>query len=403
MLERCKKCERQRISRSNLFKLAVILGGSVVALVTALIGFGVLQAHTTFSILQVLGTFGLCSLIFGTDTVIGRLGTLALKLDWCNYTLVSMKISKVKDTCGCTKRYLLTVRHIENLRSLQTVKFELGDNSWILALKRTEFLSFGMISEKLCKVKVAIIISSDNLEVSPIRREIVKDIAAGDGFSIKDFISWIELLRADNRYVKKACLTMEIEITDGKFFVDLCEKDELIPSLKSLFRTTDVKPVSSSWTSLWKSRNSGMIPKMKITKTEKSCNLGCLTKLELTVDNIENIRALGSIPSKKIKIGKTTWTLEVSTYNADYVGFKLRADQECDVRMVIQVRSEKTSVLCIRKVIIRHIEANSDLCVDQLLLWSELINPDSAFVKDSALKIEVELTNGCYMRGHIRP
>ncbi|XP_037047306.1 uncharacterized protein LOC119082071 [Bradysia coprophila] len=408
MWQRCNRCKRQRICRSNLLKL---LGGSVIAGalgVFAVIGFGILQAHTTFAFLQVLGSFCVCLHIFddGTVTAIGRLGMCALKLDWCNYMLVSMKIRKVKDICGCTKTYVLTVRHVENLRPLQTLQFQVGANSWTLSLRRTEFLSFGMISEKLSRVKVAINISSDNLEVSPIRREIIRDIAAGGGFYMHDIISWKELLRAENRYVKNACLAMEIEITDGKFFVDLREKDELRPRLESLFRTTGMKPVSSPWASLWKSRDSGVIPKMKITKTEKSCDLGCLTTLELTVDNIENIRTLGSTPrtpSATIKIGKSTWTLEVTNYDADYVGLKLRADKEFDVRVVIQVRSDKTSVLCIRKVIMRHIEPDSDLCVDQLLLWSELIDPYNGFIMDAALKIEVELTNGLYILDHVSP
>lgn len=356
---------------------------------------GAVQAGSIFAILQSLGATGLGSLLFGaTGTALGLLGTIAVKLDWCNDGEASVNIKKVKAACGCTTTFKVTVSHIDNLTSVQTEKFKLGDNSWILAVvKKSECLSIGLVGEQSCKVKAALNISSENPKILPIRKATIEDISDEDGFCMDDIITWNELLRAENGYVKKCCFTMEIDITDGKFFVDLCEKDEVKPKLESLFGKT----AKSSSSSSKKSSSLGMAPLMEISKTKKSCSDGCLTTMELTVNNVKNIRTLGSRPTVETKIGKINWKLEVSSYDANYLGLKLRGDKECDVRIVIQIRSENASVDGIRKVIIRRVAPKVDLCVNQLLFWGDL----REFMKDSALKIEVELTDAAYIRGHI--
>lgn len=427
------ECSRPTVCSSNLWKLRAMFGGSVAAtgglgvVALPLIGFGAggvaagsaaaawqssigsVTAGSLFAILQTLGATGLGSLLFGgTGTALGLLGTLAVKLDWCDERKTSMKIKKIKESCkdGCTTTYQLIVSHIENLQSHQSQElhqpqeFKLRDITWKLGLFKydSEYLGLDLVGNKSCKIKMVIRILSRNECVEPFRKEKLQDIEVFSGLRMNHLILWNELRRAENEFITNTSVAIEVEITDGIFFGDFCEVDEEKPRIESLLSATDTVKQSVFGKLAAKFGKSGDTElTLKTTKMKKTCKDGCLTSLELTVANIDKLTDYVDL-SQKIKIRDKNWEVGVGRYRGDDICLDLVPNKSCNVRMVIQIRSESKHVNSVRKVIFRNVNANRQLRIDKLISWKKLLKPENGFIMNSAFKIEVEMTDGIYLQ-----
>lgn len=243
---KCDECGRPEVCKSNLWKLRGLLGAGVLGMgllglaALPLIGFGaggvvagsiaaswqssigIVTAGSFFAILQSLGATGLGSLIFGSiGTGIGLLSTLAVKLDWCDAKKASLRILKITNNSTDVRRTTLKLRvaHIQNLASPLTQQFKQADITWNVGVntflsESEKFLSIDLNGDKTFTIDTMMVwlLTADD-QVKNVQRVNNQIAVANESVCINQIISWNELLRPENDFVKDGSVMLELEMT----------------------------------------------------------------------------------------------------------------------------------------------------------------------------------------------
>lgn len=371
---------------SKGFTSGGIAAGSMAAGIQS--GIGSVAAGSWFATLTSWGATGFGATLFGSagaaSSAIGVAATVAAKLDWCNDKTPFLRLNVADRSCkdGCKTTYLMSVIHIENLDTELVLEFKLRDKKYKLRLFKADG-HLGMdLTGTAGKLKLAVRILAQNENVPPVEHRKLQHIEANSALSMNRLISWTELFNQEKRFVDKAVVKIEIDITDGMFFEHLREVTEEELKMKSLFGGTDERTKVSGY--------------LDVTKIEKKCKEGCVTALELTVSNVHQLMNV-FYNKQKIEARDAAWTFGITRHYGDYVGLEMVPDNKCNVRLLIQIRSASENVPSIRKVVFCDVKAGKKLLVKELISWEKLIKPENRFVQNSTVHIEIEITDRKYL------
>lgn len=260
MWERCPNCNKPMVCEPNVWRIRRIMGGCIAgtdtldAAVLPLLGFNAgeivagsitaaictginnIVASSLFTTLQSLDTNSFVAILFGSvKSALDVLGSLAIKLDWCNDECNNecvLNVETIDGSCdnGCMARFRLTVTNIQNLTTVRSPDFKLGVIMWSLILFRNDSnLGIYLHGNKSCKIEMLVQLNSiDNNHLNFIqRRKQSQKIPAHGGLYINDLIRWDDLLKPENKFCHNNCIEIEVEIHG-----ETCSKDVEIQSIK---------------------------------------------------------------------------------------------------------------------------------------------------------------------------
>lgn len=118
-----------------------------------------------------------------------------------------------------------------------------------------------------------------------------------------------------------------------------------------------------------------------------SCDDGCMAKFRLTVSNIEN---LISVRSPEFKLGRIIWNLFVFK-NYSGLGIYFHGNKKCKTSVTVSLLSTNDHRKTIEQLQTQNIEAHGGLCVNNLILWDDLIKLENQFIQNNSITIEVEM------------
>lgn len=245
MWNRCVNCSKPMVCESNLWKIRAIMGGCVMerdAVSTAtlsLLGFDSRElvqgstaaaiysnvsnilAESVFATLQSLEAIGLSTLLFGCESVaLDILRSIASKLDWCNNVCnnnaeSALDFETIDGSCddGCMAKFRLTVSNIENLTSVRSPEFKLGRIIWNLFIfKNYPGLGIYLHGNKKCQTRMTVSLISMNEHTKTIEQIRTHNIEAHGGLCVDNLISWDELIKPENQFIRNNSITIEVEI-----------------------------------------------------------------------------------------------------------------------------------------------------------------------------------------------
>lgn len=412
--EKCDECKRTKVCEANLWKLrglcglgvagfgalgfaalplagfgaGGIIGGSAAAAWQSMIGS--VTAGSLFAILTSLGA-GIGPLLFGsTAAAVSLLATLAIKLDWCDDKKAGLRILSINNECsdGCMSgSYQIRIAHINKLDFPLTQEFKQGDILWQVGVFKFHSPLSDCFGIKLVgngQIKAVVRLYSGEQRVKRVQR--VKSNSAtetNECLCIDDVISWNELINPDNQFIKDTAIIFEVDIIDAKCF-PYSPETFVRPKLRTLFSDKPVKPKTGFF-----DKNK---PTLKITNRYKTCKDGCVTVLQLTVNNIRNLNCFGKCVTESFNQRKNKWELRVFKYmHSEYLSLQLIPSKSCKTKIVVQLQE-------IEKVIVQDVEANNTVRINDIIMWNELIDPRCGFVKGSSLTFEVEIIDGLYLQ-----
>lgn len=254
----CTSCHKPMVCESNLWRIRGIMSGCMTgtdtlnAAVLPLLGFnsgemvagsitaaicsGInnIVATSLFASLQSLDADSFSAIIFGSvNSALDVLESLALNLDWCNGACTNesvLEFETIDGSCdkGCMARFHLTVKNIQNLKSVRSPDFKLGRIIWSLIIFRNDSnLAIYLHGNKSCETEMIVqIIPTDN-HLDSIQRQQTQKIQAHGGLCMNDLIPWNELLKTENKFIENNSVEIEVEIKG-----ETCSKHVEITSIK---------------------------------------------------------------------------------------------------------------------------------------------------------------------------
>lgn len=118
-----------------------------------------------------------------------------------------------------------------------------------------------------------------------------------------------------------------------------------------------------------------------------NCENGCMARFRLTVKNIEN---LISVRSPEFKLGSIMWSIIVFK-NYPNFGIYLHGNKPCNSKMAVQLISSHENMQTVQRQQNQNIRAHGGLCMNDFILWDELLKIENKFVQNHCITIEVEV------------
>lgn len=219
------------------FNSGEIVAGSTTAAICA--GINNIVATSLFTTLQSLDSNSCGVILFGSvNSAMDILGSLAVKLDWCNGDCnneSTLDFETIDGSCGngCMAKFHLTVTNIQNLKSVRSLDFKLGRIIWsLIVFRNNSNLAIYLHGNKSCEIGITVQLNStDKNHANSIERQQIKKIDDNGGVYINDIILWDELLNPENKYVHNNTIELEVEIK-GETCGGACSHHEEIKPVK---------------------------------------------------------------------------------------------------------------------------------------------------------------------------
>lgn len=184
-----------------------------------------------------------------------------------------------------------------------------------------------------------------------------------DGFGVSTFITWDQLLKPANHYVKDDILTLDITIV----VVD--------PNYKN--------------------------PSKVILETiEESCVESCFSKYKMTVDNISKLMAA---ESPKFRVRSSSWRFVVSKGDSGFCiilhNKSTSLNFSCDVRMSVKHISSKKYLN--RTISMAKLFKKGATLQIHSITFEDLMKPENGYVNNNSIVVEIEIRTGVCVQGAI--
>lgn len=200
------------------FSSGEIVAGSTTAAICA--GINNIVATSLFTTLQSLDATSCGVILFGSvNSALDILGSLAVKLDWCNGGCNNeslLDFENIDGSCdkGCMAKFHLTVTNIQNLKSVRSPDFKLGRIIWsLIVFRNNSNLAIYLHGNKSCEIEMIVqLIRTDGNHVNSVERQQIQRIDDHGGLYMNDIIPWNELINPEKKYIHNNCIEIEIEI-----------------------------------------------------------------------------------------------------------------------------------------------------------------------------------------------
>lgn len=200
------------------FNSGEIVAGSTTAAICA--GINNIVATSLFTTLQSLDANSCGVILFGSvSSALDILGSLAVKLDWCNGDCnneSTLDIETIDGSCdkGCMAKFHLTVTNVRNLKSVRSPDFKLGHIIWsLIVFRNSSNLAIYLHGNKSCEIEIIVQLNAtDGNHVNSIERQQVQKIDDNGGVYLNDIIPWDKLLDPENKYVHNNSIEIQVEI-----------------------------------------------------------------------------------------------------------------------------------------------------------------------------------------------
>lgn len=190
---------------------------------------------------------------------------------------------------------------------------------------------------------------------SPLVHHIKPNVfdSSGSSYGTSELIKWNELLKNENKYVKKDTIQLKIEIT----------ADNPNDSERSIlnFKTTD-----------------------------KCCDDSSHAIFRLTVRNVKNLVA---VRTPQFNLRGLPWHMTLYKCQTSNLGIKLSNESceeaSCKIGMTVKLLSSKYDMDPIEKI--DHVDSSSSLKITQIISWDEMLKSRNGFNKKDVITLEVKL------------